>query len=63
MAKLTVLSAFSIVFYLAVVSSVNSEVEIDRCTTIAAAAGAGIDGPMATHTSDCSSCDFRINKG
>ena len=24
--------------------------------------GAGIEGPMTTHTSDCSSCDFRINK-
>ena len=34
----------------------------DRCTTIAVGPGAGVDGPMATHTSDCSDCDFRVNK-
>ena len=41
---------------------INAVVDVDRCTTIAAALGAGTEGPMATHTSDCSSCDFRIAK-
>lgn len=41
---------------------VKAVVDVDRCTTIAAALGAGTEGPMATHTSDCSSCDFRIAK-
>ncbi len=43
----------------------NSEwlnAEIDRCTTIITGNLAGVSGPMTTHTSDCSNCDFRINK-
>ena len=43
----------------------NSEwlnAEIDRCTTIITGRLAGESGPMTTHTSDCSNCDFRINK-
>lgn len=38
------------------------EAETDRCTTMAVGAGAGSQGPMATHTSDCLDCDFRVNK-
>jgi dipeptidase len=34
----------------------------DRCTSIIVGGIAGIDGPITTHTSDCSNCDFRINK-
>lgn len=34
----------------------------DRCTTIVVGPGAGTEGPMTTHTSDCSNCDFRISK-
>jgi hypothetical protein len=34
----------------------------DRCSTIAVGPKAGVDGPMNTHTADCSDCDFRINK-
>lgn len=34
----------------------------DKCTTIAVGKKAGIEGPMASHTADCSNCDFRINK-
>eukprot|EP01041_Mallomonas_annulata_P001289 gene1289-2493_t len=36
--------------------------EIDRCTTIAVGGKAGVNGPMVTHTADCSDCDFRVNK-
>ena len=36
--------------------------EPDRCTTIAVGRLAGREGPMLTHTADCSSCDFRLNK-
>ena len=39
-----------------------SMVESDKCTTMAVGKLAGIDGPMNTHTADCSNCDFRINK-
>ncbi len=34
----------------------------DKCTTIAVGPKAGSMGPMNTHTSDCSDCDFRISK-
>jgi len=35
---------------------------VDRCTTIALGAKAAVGGPIATHTADCSDCDFRISK-
>ena len=38
------------------------DVEVDRCTTIVAGRTAGTQGPMVTHTADCSDCDFRIAK-
>ena len=34
----------------------------DKCTSIVVAKGAGVEGPMTTHTADCADCDFRINK-
>mgnify|MGYP003384935207 CR=1 FL=1 len=34
----------------------------DRCTSIVVSKGAGVEGPMTTHTADCADCDFRINK-
>lgn len=34
----------------------------DKCTSIIVAKGAGVEGPMTTHTADCADCDFRINK-
>jgi hypothetical protein len=34
----------------------------DRCTTIIASKKAGTEGPMTSHTADCSNCDFRVNK-
>ena len=36
--------------------------EIDKCTTIIVGKNAGTQGPMTTHTADCSDCDFRIAK-
>jgi hypothetical protein len=36
--------------------------EIDKCTTIVVGKKAGTDGPMTTHTADCSDCDFRVSK-
>ena len=36
--------------------------EGDKCTTIVVGPKAGIEGPMTTHTADCSDCDFRIGK-
>ena len=36
--------------------------DTDRCTAIIVGAKAGTEGPMTTHTADCSDCDFRINK-
>ena len=36
--------------------------EIDKCTTIIVGKSAGTQGPMTTHTADCSDCDFRIAK-
>lgn len=36
--------------------------EIDRCTTIIVGKNAGTEGPMTTHTADCSDCDFRLAK-
>ena len=46
-------------------SSASADVsfpEVDRCTSILVGAHAGTQGPMTTHTADCSDCDFRINK-
>ena len=57
---------FFVVLSLAAVSSkltrkvINAE--IDRCTTIVTGKRAGSEGPMVTHTADCSSCDFRLSK-
>jgi dipeptidase len=34
----------------------------DKCTTIIVGSKAGSEGPMTTHTADCSDCDFRISK-
>ena len=34
----------------------------DKCTTIVVGGAAGTEGPMTTHTADCSNCDFRLNK-
>ena len=49
--------------FIVVQSNKNNLLDVeDRCTTIAVGPGAGKDGPMATHTSDCLNCDFRINK-
>ncbi|KAJ1424538.1 hypothetical protein B484DRAFT_398269 [Ochromonadaceae sp. CCMP2298] len=36
--------------------------EVDKCTTIIVGPKAGLEGPMTTHTADCSDCDFRVNK-
>lgn len=47
------------------VANVASEItfaEIDKCTTIIVGKTAGTEGPMTTHTADCSDCDFRIAK-
>ena len=33
-----------------------------KCTSMAISAGASVDGPMVSHTSDCMDCDFRVNK-
>jgi len=63
---------FSIIFVLFLVSQFDKCVSsshplIDlafggRCTTIAVSRGASTEGPMVTHTADCSDCDFRVNK-
>ena len=47
---------------LAGLPALRADVEADRCTTIVVGRGAGRDGPMLTHTADCSSCYFRVNK-
>lgn len=39
----------------------NVVIAEDRCTTIVVGGKAGVDGPMTTHTSDCSNCDFRLD--
>lgn len=39
-----------------------ADASVDRCTTIALGAKAAVGGPIATHTADCSDCDFRISK-
>jgi hypothetical protein len=44
------------------VSSEISFAEIDKCTTIIVGKTAGSEGPMTTHTADCSDCDFRLAK-
>jgi hypothetical protein len=36
--------------------------DLDRCTTIVVGPKASTNGPMCTHTADCSNCDFRLNK-
>lgn len=36
--------------------------ETDKCTTIIVGKNAGTEGPMTTHTADCSDCDFRVSK-
>ena len=36
--------------------------ETDKCTAIIVGKSAGTEGPMTTHTADCSDCDFRIAK-
>lgn len=43
-------------------ASKTSIPEIDKCTTIVVGKKAGTDGPMTTHTADCSDCDFRVSK-
>jgi hypothetical protein len=43
-------------------SSEISFAEIDKCTTIIVGKTAGAEGPMTTHTADCSDCDFRLSK-
>lgn len=43
-------------------SSEISFAETDKCTTIIVGKTAGAEGPMTTHTADCSDCDFRLSK-
>ena len=50
------------VFVSVFVTSDNSFAEIDKCTTIIVGKTAGTEGPMTTHTADCSDCDFRVSK-
>ena len=50
------------IFVSAVVASDNTFAEIDKCTTIIVGKTAGTEGPMTTHTADCSDCDFRVSK-
>lgn len=47
---------------LVALASETSIPEIDKCTTIVVGKKAGTDGPMTTHTADCSDCDFRVSK-
>ena len=53
---------FALLALLSGLQVLGAEVEADRCTTIVVGRRAGRDGPMLTHTADCSSCDFRVNK-
>ena len=46
----------------AVVKADNTFAEVDKCTTIIVGKTAGTEGPMTTHTADCSDCDFRVSK-
>ena len=45
-----------------IAASDYSFAEIDKCTAIIVGKSAGTEGPMTTHTADCSDCDFRIAK-
>jgi hypothetical protein len=47
---------------LSIFRKINVTFNIFRCTTIIASKGASTEGPMTTHTSDCSNCDFRVSK-
>jgi hypothetical protein len=61
----TIVAIFGAIFTVAVAASRApkiTSVDGDRCTTIILGKAAGVDGPMTTHTADCSECDFRINK-
>ena len=46
----------------AITASEYSFAEVDKCTAIIVGKSAGTEGPMTTHTADCSDCDFRIAK-
>lgn len=45
-----------------ITASEYSFTEVDKCTAIIVGKSAGTEGPMTTHTADCSDCDFRIAK-
>ena len=51
-----------LVTFIVNVTSEISDAEIDKCTTIIVGKTAGTEGPMTTHTADCSDCDFRLAK-
>ena len=59
---LTSVLSLALSIFAVIDASEISFAEIDKCTTIIVGKTAGTEGPMTTHTADCSDCDFRIAK-